>query len=109
MSTASIIRPPREGSILVLALTAAPSTQQSLGELEAEESGYWNFIADVDWYATFGSKGTVLADPDPAAVAGNGRTFLIPAKSVFSWVLGQDAMVFKARGSAVGTLRYYRG
>jgi len=109
MSVASIVRPPREGSINAIAITTAASTQQTITEDQSSEEGYWNFIADVAFYITFASKGAAVTDPDGTAVAGNGRTWLIPANTPTPFWLGADSKEFKARGTAAGTLRWYRG
>lgn len=106
MSAASMVQPPTEGNILVLALTTSASSAQDLGAEGSAEQGYWTFISDVDCYITFGAADSV-ADPDETATSGDGRTWYMPAGLPQHFELDRRSRYFKAKGTASGHLRYY--
>ena len=106
---ASAILPPMEGSINAVAITTSASAVQDTGITSDNAPRYVTLISDAAFYVTFGNNGTnVVTDPDGSAVAGAGRTWLVPASTPANFLVGKTQRYFKVRGvSASGTLRWY--
>lgn len=104
---AAAILPPQEGSISAIAITTSASTVQDTG-VSAGAPRYVTMVSDVAFFVTFGNAGTnTVTDPDGTAVAGNGRTWLVPANTYANFLVGSVQRYFKARGTGSGTLRWY--
>lgn len=107
MPAASQKRAPTQGNVSVLAVAAAASAVQDLGHDNAKEEHYHTFISDVDLHITFSDTATI-ADPDPAAVAGDGRTWPMFAGVEKEFWIDTDSRYYKVLGSGAGFLRHYQ-
>jgi hypothetical protein len=102
------VKAPREGSISAVAVTTSAGSAADTGVSTGQ--AFVTFICDVACYITFSNDGSNanITDPDGTAVAGDGRTWRIPADSPQPFLIqaGVDRY-FKPRGTAAGTLRWY--
>lgn len=104
-NAASVIKAPTEGNINVVSLSTSASSAVDLGD----SLGYtWlHFIADQDFYITFGDSSSVT-DPDETATSGGGRTWYVPSGTIFSVQYNLRSRYMKHKGAASGTLRWYK-
>lgn len=113
MSTSSDhVAPPRNGKLQVNAVSAVGVLNVLVNDDDLEDndhrSQYYTFTCDVDCSITFRADDKGITDPDPTAVAGVARTFVMSAGTEYHWYITDQSRFFDHLGSAAGFLRWWR-
>ena len=103
---------PRVGRIKVVALVDAVGQLNILVNEDSvppndQRSTYYTFMSDVACSITFRSDNKSATNPDPTAVSGLARTFVMQANTEYHWWIDNSARYFDIMPQGPGFLRWF--
>lgn len=112
---AQLVGPPKQGKILVIAITAGTiaTTSVRVDDLPANDSRstYYTFILEGGPGAIiFGNevKGPDIPVPDPAALTGDARAVNLQPDTEYHFWIDDSSKEFRITGTAAGFFRWWR-